>query len=105
MKIIKNILMLLGVVFVAGTLIFAVQSTDAISVNNDTVVNDSVQKNVAKSYKISSIDIPENLNFAGEVVPQEDPEIMERVDREFLVNTYWQSNALLLMKRAHKLNI
>ena len=102
MKIIKNILMLLGVVFVAGTLIFAVQSTDAISVNNDTVVNDSVQKNVAKSYKISSIDIPENLNFAGEVVPQEDPEIMERVDREFLVNTYWQSNALLLMKRAHK---
>jgi hypothetical protein len=102
MKIIKNILMLLGVVFVAGTLIFAVQSTDAVSVNNDTVVNDSIQKNVAKSYKISSIDIPENLNFAGEVVPQEDPEIMERVDREFLVNTYWQSNALLLMKRAHK---
>ena len=102
MKIIKNILMLLGVVFVAGTLIFAVQSTDAVSVNNNTVVNDSVQKNVAKSYRISSIDIPENLNFAGEVVPQEDPEIMERVDREFLVNTYWQSNALLLMKRAHK---
>ena len=102
MKIIKNILMLLGVVFVAGTLIFAVQSTDAVSVNNNTVVNDSVQKNVAKSYKISSIDIPGNLNFAGEVVPQEDPEIMERIDREFLVNTYWQSNALLLMKRAHK---
>jgi hypothetical protein len=102
MKIIKNILMLLGVVFVAGTLIFAVQSTDAVSINNNTIVNDSVQKNVAKSYKISSIDIPENLNFAGEVVPQEDPEIMERVDREFLVNTYWQSNALLLMKRAHK---
>jgi len=42
------------------------------------------------------------LNFAGEKVPQDDPEIMERVDREFLVNTYWQSNALLLMKRAHK---
>jgi hypothetical protein len=27
---------------------------------------------------------------------------MERVDREFLVNTYWQSNAVLLMKRAYK---
>ncbi len=36
------------------------------------------------------------------MVPQQDPEIMERVDREFLVNTYWQSNALLLMKRANK---
>ena len=42
------------------------------------------------------------MNFAKEKVPQEDPEIMERIDLEFLVNTYWQSNALLLMKRAHK---
>ncbi|MEL6917078.1 MAG: lytic transglycosylase domain-containing protein, partial [Bacteroidota bacterium] len=53
-------------------------------------------------YKISAIDIPENLSFAGEPVPSNDPEVMERVDREFLVNTYWQSNALLLMKRANK---
>src|SRR5690606_2367373 len=53
-------------------------------------------------YRITAIEIPDDLNFAGEVVPFDDPEIMERVDREFLVNTYWQSNALLLMKRAHK---
>ena len=102
MKTIKNILMLLGVVFVAGTLIFAVGNTNNTAVVDNVVVNDSVQKNVAKSYKISSIEIPENLNFAGEVVPQEDPEILERIDREFLVNTYWQSNAVLLIKRAHK---
>ncbi len=94
--------MLLGIVFVAGTLIFAVQSTSANNPNTIVVANDSVQKNVASEYKISSIDIPEDLNFAGELVPQADPEIMERVDREFLVNTYWQSNALLLMKRANK---
>ncbi|SNR43004.1 Transglycosylase SLT domain-containing protein [Maribacter sedimenticola] len=102
MKVIKNILMLLGVVFVAGTLIFAVQSTSVNNLNATVVANDSVQINVASEYRISSIDIPEDLNFAGEVVPQQDPEIMERVDREFLVNTYWQSNALLLMKRANK---
>ncbi|TVZ14559.1 lytic transglycosylase domain-containing protein [Maribacter sp. MAR_2009_72] len=102
MKVIKNILMLLGVVFVAGTLIFAVQSTNVNNLNATVVANDSVQINVASEYRISSIDIPEDLNFAGEVVPQQDPEIMERVDREFLVNTYWQSNALLLMKRANK---
>ncbi len=59
-------------------------------------------KNVSPAYRISAIDIPENLVFAGEAVPQEDPEVLERIDREFLVNTYWQSNALLLMKRAHK---
>jgi len=102
MKTIKNILMLLGVVFLAGTLIFAVQGSGTAPTKSALVVNDSVQKNVAREYRISSIDIPENLNFAGEIVPQSDPEIMERVDREFLVNTYWQSNALLLMKRAHK---
>ncbi|TMM53693.1 lytic transglycosylase domain-containing protein [Maribacter algarum] len=99
MKILKNILMGLGVLLVVSTLLFAMQSKadDA----NDLAENEA-EKNVSEGYKISAIDIPEDLNFAGEPVPQEDPEIMERVDREFLVNTYWQSNALLLMKRAHK---
>ncbi|MGB5317762.1 lytic transglycosylase domain-containing protein [Eudoraea sp.] len=103
MKLIKNILMVLGIVFVFSTLIFAVQQDDDFSqepqVSSENIESD---KNVSTAYKISAIDIPEDLNFAGESVPQEDPEIMERVDREFLVNTYWQSNALLLMKRAHK---
>jgi hypothetical protein len=96
MKILKNILMGLGVLFVVSTLIFAVQSKTADVAENEVV------KNVSEGYRISAIDIPEDLNFAGELVPQDDPEIMERIDREFLVNTYWQSNALLLMKRANK---
>ncbi len=94
--------MLLGVVFVASSLIFAVQGSNVLPQTVADNANDSIQKNVAREYRISSIDIPEDLNFAGEKVPQEDPEILERVDREFLVNTYWQSNALLLMKRANK---
>ena len=44
------------------------------------------------SYKVYAIDLPENLDFAGERVPIEDPDFYERLDREFLVNTYWQSN-------------
>ena len=103
MGLIKNLLMILGVVFVISTLVFAVQRTphDLTDVQLDRSDREG-DKNVAQEYKISAIDIPEDLNFAGEAVPQEDPEIMERVDREFLVNTYWQSNALLLMKRSHK---
>ena len=95
--------MILGVVFVISTLVFAVQRTphDLAEIELNDTDRDG-DKNVAQEYKISAIDIPEDLNFAGEEVPQEDPEIMERVDREFLVNTYWQSNALLLMKRSHK---
>lgn len=103
MAVMKKILMILGVVFVISTLVFAVQRSpvDPIEIPIETEVKDG-DKNVASEYTISAIDIPENLVFAGEKVPQEDPEIMERIDREFLVNTYWQSNALLLMKRAHK---
>lgn len=102
MGIIKNILMILGVVFVVSTLIFAVQQGDTIGDEYQGKDPQTEDKNVANEYRISAIEIPEDLNFANEKVPQEDPEILERVDREFLVNTYWQSNALLLMKRAHK---
>ena len=98
MKLLKNLLMGIGVLFVISTLIFAVQQNQEII----HLKKEIIKKNVAEGYQISAIDIPEDLNFAGEKVPQEDPEILERVDREFLVNTYWQSNALLLMKRAHK---
>ncbi|MDO6492110.1 MULTISPECIES: lytic transglycosylase domain-containing protein [unclassified Cellulophaga] len=98
MKIVKSILMFLGVVLVAGSLMFAVQSTSVIPQLKEDV--DVVTPE--NGYKVTSIDIPADLNFAGEAVPLTDPEVMERIDREFLVNTYWQSNALLLMKRANK---
>ena len=35
-------------------------------------------------------------------MPLDNPDIRERLDRELLVNTYWQSNGLLLIKRAAK---
>lgn len=101
MKHLKNILALIGLVAVVSTLIFAVQSSEVEETPN-VKEPEAKDKNVADTYQISAIDIPEDLNFAGEPVPQEDPEIMERVDREFLVNTYWQSNAVLLIKRANK---
>jgi hypothetical protein len=55
-----------------------------------------------KNYKIKAIKLPNNLNLAGERVPIEISDIRERMDRELLVNTYWQSNGLLLIKRANK---
>lgn len=53
-------------------------------------------------YNVYALPIPEYLDFAGEPVPLNDPDVRERMDRELLVNTYWQSNGLLLIKRAHK---
>lgn len=101
MKYLKNILAGIGLVTVLGSLIYAVQQN---SDEQEPTAKEEVKKDksVSDTYVISGIDIPEDLNFAGEPVPMDDSEVMERVDREFLVNTYWQSNAVLLMKRANK---
>ena len=52
--------------------------------------------------KVFSIKHPNNLDFCGENVPINSFDIRERFDRELLVNTYWQSNMMLLIKRANK---
>ncbi len=54
------------------------------------------------TYKIKALKIPENLSFCGEKVALNKTDIRERIDRELLVNTYWQSNALLWFKRTYK---
>lgn len=46
--------------------------------------------------------VPDELSFAGEKVPLENFEIYERVDRELLVNMYWHSATLLMIKRANR---
>ena len=59
-------------------------------------------KKTSETYQIKALKIPIDLSFAGESVPLQKQDIKERIDREFLVNTYWQSNALLLIKRTNK---
>ncbi len=65
--------------------------------NDDT--NAQTVKNLSRA---SSISLPAQLDFAGESAPIQLPDIKERADKEFLVNTYWQSNTILLIKRSHK---
>lgn len=75
----------------------------SISFFNATYISDvGPKKNTAETYNIKALKMPEGLTFAGEKVPTERFDIKERMDRELLVNTYWQSNGLLLIKRAHK---
>ncbi|MCL4547151.1 MAG: lytic transglycosylase domain-containing protein [Bacteroidetes bacterium] len=52
--------------------------------------------------RIYSPPIPDTLEFCGERVPLEDFDVRERIDREFLVNTYWHSAMLLYIKRANR---
>ncbi|MBW3469184.1 lytic transglycosylase domain-containing protein [Arthrospiribacter ruber] len=52
--------------------------------------------------KVRTFDLPEEITFAGESVPLDIPDVMERFEREIYVNAYWQSNMILLMKRANR---
>lgn len=60
------------------------------------------QQDFEANYKIYSLPTPSTLMFAGEKVPLNDPEVQERYDREILTNTYWQSQTILMIKRANK---
>lgn len=55
-----------------------------------------------EGYKIFSLNLPTDLEFCGEHVPMDQLDVRERLDRELLVNTYWQSNSLLAHKRANR---
>lgn len=71
--------------------------------SNEYANNKIVLENLKEKYSIFAIPKPSsNLFFAGERVPLENPDIWERYDKELLKNTYWQSNTLLLYKRAAK---
>jgi hypothetical protein len=70
--------------------------------NAGNIPDKTLEKNTSSTYNIKALKIPNGLSFAGEKVPTELNDIKERMDRELLVNTYWQSNGLLLIKRAHK---
>ncbi|MBT8253614.1 MAG: lytic transglycosylase domain-containing protein [Flavobacteriaceae bacterium] len=93
MKTIKNLLAFVGLMSLAGLLIFAVQ---------DAPSDDNLEKKIINDYNVYALNVPENLDFAGEPLPLENPDILERMDRELLVNTYWQSNGLLMFKRSNK---
>lgn len=104
MNLLKSALIFVGILTVLGISINAyVQDGELNSSESGSILADTIRnRSVATSYRIKALPVPENLDFAGEPVPLEDPDVYERMDRELLVNTYWQSNALLLIKRANK---
>ena len=52
--------------------------------------------------KVFALDIDEAYSFAGETVTLDEHDLRERMDKELLVNTYWQSNMMLMIKRSNK---
>ena len=60
------------------------------------------ESNFHNNYKIFALNLPEEIDFANESVPLNLIDVKEKMDRELLVNTYWQSQTLLLLKRSNR---
>ena len=93
MKIIQKGLAFVGLLSLCALFIYALQ---------DAPTDENFETKLINDYNVYALQVPEDLHFAGERMPLENPDILERMDRELLVNTYWQSNGLLMFKRAKK---
>lgn len=86
----KIILTTLLIGFGLGVLSFLLLS----NVNSTLFSFDPIPQNI-KGIKIKS-----NLIFAGELIPTDNPDVAERLERELLINTYQHSATILHLKLA-----
>ena len=93
MKIIQKALAFVGLLSLCALFIYALQ---------DAPTDENFETKLINDYNVYALQVPDDLNFADEALPLNNPDILERMDRELLVNTYWQSNGLLMFKRAKK---
>ena len=52
--------------------------------------------------EIRSVDVNKTYRFAGESVPMDNFDAVERLDRELLVNSYWHSSTVLNIKSSSR---
>lgn len=51
---------------------------------------------------VKGIRLDQEYHLAGEYIPRNNWDAMERLDREFMVNSYWHSSTLIHLKRAQR---
>jgi membrane-bound lytic murein transglycosylase D len=69
---------------------------------DDGVTDKQYRDAFRRNYKIFAVQVPTEVDFAGEPVPMNLFYVHESLDRELLVNTYWHNRTVLMFKRAHR---
>ena len=64
--------------------------------------NNDIVNYYSDGYKVKSPYFPDKLFFCNEYVPIKNQDILERFDKEIIVNTYYHSKAILILKRSNK---
>ena len=83
-----------SLIFISYTSVEDEKTEEKIEVRKDT--------NVGLPQVIKAADLNKAYTFAGEVLPLDNFDAVERFDRELMVNSYWQSNTLLNIKKANR---
>lgn len=88
--------------YISGTLLIGIVFTlfwcSGIEPTDTSNVSSGIKRNIV----VSSPVLPDSLNFCNEKVPLEYFDIKEGLEREILVNTYWHSQTILLIKKANR---
>jgi len=64
--------------------------------------DENYRKAFQSNYKIFTAELPSKLAFCNEDVPVKMFYVRESLERELLTNTFWQSNTMLMLKRAYR---
>ncbi|MFA6923642.1 MAG: lytic transglycosylase domain-containing protein [Bacteroidales bacterium] len=92
-RLLSVLFLLFGIIFIYKLFSFSIERKDEIK---------KYENYFQDSYKIFSVEVPEELIFAGEKISTDRFDIKEALDREMLTNVYWQSQTLLMLKRANR---
>lgn len=64
--------------------------------------DEDYKQSLKVNYKVLAPVLPEKVSFAGESMPMDVFYVRENLDRALLMHMYWQSNTVLLIKRANR---
>jgi membrane-bound lytic murein transglycosylase D len=94
-KMIKNKgkFIIVGIGLIGLVLVFTFSSSKKTPIPDKTVENST-------NFAVEGIKIPEKIDFAGERVPLELFDIKEALERELLINSYWHSQTIMLIKKS-----
>ncbi len=51
---------------------------------------------------LKTLDLNQEYDFAGDKVPKDNFDALERLERELIINAYWHSNTLMMIKKAKR---
>ena len=95
----KSALSILALLALALVIFSSTDHSDAVS----TPVSSSINVDADRLPQIiKSVSLDKAYSIAGEAVPTENFDVLERFERELLVNSYWHSSTVLNLKNAKR---